>query len=288
MSTTTAAVPDKELDDDEILLTDAERAGMEDADEDELDPKPEAEAKPEATTEELEAAKGEPDPEADPDAGDDFQPANVPPLKAGDTATAKTRMEEIEAERDRLARDFDDGEMTAVEYREANAKLEREHRDLEWTLRKAELSQEMSAQAAEAAWYSEVGAFLNEHKTVLKPGSLVLQAFDIAVRQVTGDQANDSLSNRQKLEKAYDALRADMGLAAAPKPAAQPAPKPAPKPAMRDLPPNLKNVPAADLESTDNGTFAVLDRLLETDPLAYEDRLSKMSESEVEAYLRSR
>lgn len=294
MSTTSPAIPDKELEDDDILLTDAERAGMQEEDEGDGDgaggegtdgqkagEEPKAGDPPADTP--ADGTGGEPGPD------DDFKPTSVPPLRTTDTAAATARIAEIEAERDRLAQEFDDGEMTAAEYRQANAKLESEQRDLDWTLRKADLSQELTAQQQEAAWYSEVGTFLNENKDVLKPDSLVLQAFDIAVRQVTGDEANDALNNRQKLQKAYDRLRADMGLAPVKASAsAAPQPRDTGKPTMRDLPPNLKNVPAADLESTDDGQFAMLDRLMETDPMGYEAALAKMPEAQQDAYLRSR
>lgn len=278
MATTTPAVPDAELNDDDILLTDAERAGMEDGDEDELDAKPEPETETEAAPEPA-APEGEPEPE------DGFAAATIPPLRGGDTAAATARMAEIEAEADRLATEFDDGEMTATEYRTANAKLMSEQSDLQWTIRKADLAQEMVQQTSEAAWFSDVGTFLNEKKSVLKPNTLMLQAFDLSVRQVTSDTANDAMSNRAKLQKAYDRLAAELWVASG-KPDAPP--NKSNKPTMRDLPPNLRDVPAADLETTDSGTFAVLDRLMETDSQAFENRLGQMSEAQQDAYLRSR
>jgi hypothetical protein len=49
----------------------------------------------------------------------------------------------------------------------------------------------------------------------------------------------------------------------------------------------LAKVPAADVEDTNGGRFAVLDRMASTDPLGYEEALNKMSAAERDAYMAS-
>ena len=46
-------------------------------------------------------------------------------------------------------------------------------------------------------------------------------------------------------------------------------------------------MPAADVEDTSGNRFAVLDRMSNTDPLGFEEALSKMSQADRDAYLAS-
>jgi hypothetical protein len=53
------------------------------------------------------------------------------------------------------------------------------------------------------------------------------------------------------------------------------------------LPPNLNRIPASAPESTDDGRFASLDRLAESDPVGYERRLAALNEADYQAYMRA-
>ena len=57
----------------------------------------------------------------------------------------------------------------------------------------------------------------------------------------------------------------------------------------REIPqvPSLANVPAADVDQPGDDKFAMLDRLADKDPVAYERALDKLSEAEREEYLAS-
>jgi hypothetical protein len=52
-----------------------------------------------------------------------------------------------------------------------------------------------------------------------------------------------------------------------------------------ELPPTLRSVPAAESADTSGNRFAALDRLLETDPMAHEEALAKMSRADRDAYM---
>lgn len=277
MSGTAPAVADRPLDDDDIELTDAEREAMdEDEGNDAPEPGEDDAPPPAAAPEPAQAAAPEPQP-----AASDPPPVNVPLIRAEDTAAATARLEAIDTEADDLAARFDDGEMTAKEYGAAIKALEAERRDLDWSVRKAALSAEVEEQQTTKAWFTAVNEFIGAHAEI-KPGTLRWTAFDAAVRMVTGDEANASLTNAKKLEKAYGMLTAEFGGAA---PAAS---KTAAPPARPPLPPSLASIPASAVNSADDGRYANLDRLMERDPLAYEEAMAKMSEADQAAYLAAR
>lgn len=281
MSGTAPAVADRPLDDDDIELTDAEREAMaedegDDAPEEAEEEAPAPVAKPEP------AAAATPAAEPEQPAASAPPPVNVPLIRAEDTAAATARLEAIDTEADTLATRFDDGEMTAKEYGAAIKALEAERRDLDWSVRKAALSAEVEEQQATKAWFTSVSEFVATH-TEIKPGTLRWNAFDTAVRMVTSDEANASLTNAKKLEKAYAMLTAEFG--GGPAPAASKAAALPPRPA---LPPSLANIPASAVNNADDGRYANLDRLMDTDPMGYEAAMAKMSEADQAAYLAAR
>lgn len=273
MSETQTVLPDKPLDDDEIMLTDAEREALkeDEADADEGEGEEGAgEAKPEAGAEAPAA------PSRDDGTPPDAEPATGPLIPAGDTEAAKARLTAIAGERDALAERFDDGDLTAKEYSAALKALEDEAREMDWTLRKAALSAEVQEQQVKLAWQKDCTDFLTQHPYI-KANETRFNSFDLVVRQITGDPANDNLTGPQKLAKAHEQWRNDLGIG---KPAAPPPTKP-----PRNLPPSMHNIPASAVESTDDGRFGALDRLADTDPIAYEKRFAALSEAEQNAYL---
>ena len=51
-----------------------------------------------------------------------------------------------------------------------------------------------------------------------------------------------------------------------------------------DIPPTLAKVPAAAPEDTDDGKFAALDRMADSDPQKYQETIARMSADEYDAY----
>lgn len=283
MSGTAPAVADRPLEDDDIELTDAEREAMGDDEGADAPEEAEDEAPAPAAAATPEPAAATPAAEPEQPAANAPPPVNVPLIRAEDTTAATTRLAAIDTEADALAARFDDGEMTAKEYGEALKALEAERRDLDWSVRKAALSAEVEEQQTTRAWFTAVNEFIGEH-TEIKPGTLRWTTFDTAVRMVTSDEANASLTNRQKLDKAYAMLTAEFG-GAAPAAAKPAAPALPPRP---PLPPSLASIPASAVNNADDGRYAVLDRLMEKDPLAYEEAMARMSEADQAAYLAAR
>lgn len=189
----------------------------------------------------------------------------------------------LETRRTELATRFDDGELTAREYREQDRALEREERELHQQQLRAEMSRDMVVEA----WTTQVTTFLSAHPQYAK-GSPLYAALDAEVRrlQQDADQPLDPKLLAEAHESVDRQIRAAMGMPAAG--AAASAPKPAPKPAARQIeaPPTLAHVPAAGITETgDTGNYAALDRLMETNYEAYEAELAKMTDAQRDRYL---
>lgn len=211
----------------------------------------------------------------------------VPLIRAEVPADIEAQKTAIEAQRDEIAQKFEDGDMTAREFQAENRKLDKKDSDLDWLVRKAELSAETTQAQTEATWYQSTSEFLADHPEIMK-NELVYNAFDAVVRKITGDKANHGLSDRKQLEKAHAEWAEALGIKVEPAPKTPAAKAPAATAkGKRDLPPNLGTVPAATASETDDGKYAALDRLIDTDPLAYEAALAKMSPAETDAYLAS-
>ena len=108
-------------------------------------------------------------------------------------------------------------------------------------------------------------------------------SFDAIVRRVTAEtMQKDEQPSRRDLEKAYKQWTEDLGIADAGIQKSQPKQK-----KQNIVPPNLGKVPAATANDTDDGKFAHLDRLAESDPLAFEAALAKMSDAQRDEYMQA-
>lgn len=213
---------------------------------------------------------------------DDDAPAAPPAGDRVDPAAVQTQLDDIATQKAELAEKLDDGEITTKEYAEAVDKLNEDKNQLSNSLAR----QQEHDETITKSWYKSVETFLDKNPD-LKANQTRLQSFDAVVRRVTGDPENASLSNRKQLEKAQAIWREEMGIPdpakASPAAPKVEAPKPKPKPA---LPPTLHNVPAADINDSDDGKYSHLDALLNAGKsLEYEDALSRLSPAEADDYL---
>lgn len=180
----------------------------------------------------------------------------------------------------KLAEKFDEGEITAVEYAKQTEELNDFQRELENRRFKAQLAAESQQSRELDSWEETCSEFLSAHPEVSK-SKLRYDSFDYAVRLVTGDQANSELTGAQQLEKAYQNWVTELGIQVD-----QPAQSGAKHdPRKPKVVPNIGSLPAAQANDTDDGKFAYLDRLADSDPLKYEATLAKLSEADREAYL---
>ena len=184
----------------------------------------------------------------------------------------------------KLAEKFDEGELTAVEYAKQVEELNDFQRDLENKRFKAQLAAESQQTRELESWEDTCQAFLSKHPEISQ-SRLRYDSFDYAVRLVTGDPDNANLTGTQMLEKAHQNWVSELGIQVK-APAQQQKQEPENKPAKQQpVVPNIGSLPAAQASDTDDGKFAYLDRLAESDPLKFEAQLAKLSDADREAYL---
>jgi hypothetical protein len=128
--------------------------------------------------------------------------------------------------------------------------------------------------------------------SIAKSNSAMI-AFDVVVKGVTSDEKYAAMSDKKKLETAYALFTDDYNKAfgkavttgATGEEAAAVATKAAATKAAKVIPPTLARVPASDIEDTGLSPYAALDRLADSNPIAYEARLMELSEKDRATYL---
>lgn len=206
------------------------------------------------------------------------QPA--PLLVAQVPADVDAKLAEISEQKNALLDQFDSGDITAKEYQQQLDALAKSERQIERQQDRAELAASMEEQRLKNEWDRTCNEFLAGN-AVYKDNPRLYKALDAEVRELANKPDTANWSGPKILAEAHKNLKEAFGF--------QDGTKPPPKeikPA-RELPPNLAKVPAADVESTSGNRYAVLDRLANSDPIAYEETLNKMSASERDAYLQS-
>lgn len=305
-------------DEELAMLTDEERAGLDEDHGDEIDDETEDDADDEGSDAgdadggngaDDDNAGGSDDQHAGRDDGSDEangadadeQEAEegdrpLPLLKVDAVEDAEAKLADIDKREDDLSQKFEDGDLTTAEYRAELRKLERERGAIERQQLEADFAEKHNQAQIDAMWQANVQTFLDSHPEVSK-NELRWNAFDLVVRQVTSETMQAGKNpGMADLKKAYARWAEDLGIESAPpKPKADEAKKDGQQPAkaqkapkqQRELPPTLARVPASDISDTDDGKWASLDRLMETNPVEYEKAFSRLSEVEQEAYLAS-
>lgn len=257
-------------------LTDEERAEINAAGADEIS------TDDDATDDAAAQAAGETTATGEQDAVTEEQAEQIlPPLRAKAPENAEELFNAISAEEDALAQKFDEGDITAKEYRDGLNKLTAQREELNWSARKADLARELEETAKVNAWHKEVQDFMTTRAAHITKSHAQMVAFDEIVKKVTADPANMTLSDRAQLEKAYKiyVAEANEALGVVQKAQQPPAETPPARP-TRNIPPTLARVPAAEPETIEGSRFANLDRLATMDPVAYEAAVAKMTEAE--------
>ena len=280
---------------DLAMLTDEERAGLLD-DEDEDDDQDVDDADDDDT-----GADGKADDKGDENGadGDDSQDAGAdkdgegedklddpikptPLFKAELPADIEAKRTALDTQEDDLVKKFDEGDITFAEYNKELRNLNRERADLDRAELKAELAQEAQQSQVEQTWQTTANTFVAEHLLISK-NETMWSSFDAIVRRVTAEtMQKGEQPSRRDLEKAYKQWTEDLGIADAGIQKSQPKQK-----KQNIVPPNLGKVPAATANDTDDGKFAHLDRLAESDPLAFEAALAKMSDAQRDEYMQA-
>lgn len=262
---------DPEVDDDELEAADKE------AETDEA----EGEQDDEAAADDGEGGESDDDTgDADSDDGDRPE-APAPLLVAEAPEDAEERLSKISDEKAKLVEQFDDGELTAKEYQQQLDALNKEERQVELALHKAQIAADMEEQRLANEREAAINAFLKEVDIPRDPTNLRFATLDAAVRLVASDESNADLSAREILQKAYG-MCVEQGTLA-PK-QQEPAKQRTARKAV-NAPKTLANMPAADITDTDDNRFAHINRI--KDPEAREAAFMRLSPAEQEAYLAS-
>lgn len=213
------------------------------------------------------------------------EPVHTPLLTGDVPEDFDEQVTAIGTAKDDLDTKFEDGDLTTKEYRAEMDKLNKQERLLEMQEFKARTANEIAENQQRAAWAGTVNSFL-EDNPVYATSKLRYKALDDTVKQVANDEANAGLTGAEILAKAHEIVESDLGSVQAPagdpeKPAGRKTGKPA-------APPNLGKLPAAEATEVGNSRWKALDRLADSDPIAYEKALAKLSEDDQDAYLGSR
>lgn len=283
-------------------LTDEERAALAEDDGGNADDTTNTDAEDSAGGDDGQGTEGAEDPgkTGSDDTGADPAADPAPNAKADDTAAGATesqpqssplfvaqvpenvdaKLAEITTQKGALLDQFDNGDITAKEYQLQLDALSKQERQIERLIDRAETAAEMEKQRLQNDWNATCNAFVASNP-IYKSNERLYKALDAEVRDLATKPETASWSGQKFLDEAHKNLKAAFGFQDG-----TPAPDPKRKaPPQRELPPNLAKVPAADVEDTNGGRFAVLDRLANTDPVAYEETLNKMSAAERDAYL---
>ena len=206
---------------------------------------------------------------------------SAPILVAPPPEDATAKLAEIDSKKDALLTQFDDGDITAREYQKQLDALAKEERSIERAQDRAELAAQMDQQRLQNDWNTTCATFVDSH-AVYKDNPRLYKALDAEVRELASKPETAQWTGQQFLNEAHKNLKAAFGFA---EKAEGTPPADKQQRQQRELPPNLAKVPAADVQDTDGGRFAVLDRMANTDPEGYEETLAKMSQTERDAYL---
>lgn len=205
---------------------------------------------------------------------------SAPILVVDKPADADDQLKAIASQKEDLITKFDDGEITAKEYQQQLDALAKQEREIERTLERAALAAEMEQQRLKNEWTNTVNSFIAANP-VYKDNARLYRALDQEVRDVANSDDGKTLTGAQILAKAHQSLAEAFGLQTN-RPAAQQQ-----RPPKADAPPSLHGVPAADANDVTGGKYAALDRLANTNPIAYEEALMKLPDAERDAYLAS-
>lgn len=197
------------------------------------------------------------------------------------------KIEQNEKQQEALLEQFDDGELTRDEYAEKLAELRKENQQFT----KEQAKAEQKVEDAIDAYRADVRGFLADHAQY-KPGGLLHKTLDERVKELQSKSSNPLSPKIIRL--AHQQIQEELGIAKPPAPKtpdggekgkAKAGDKPKPK---REMPPNLNALPSAEVNDAtdDDGHFAVLARLAKSDPQEHERRLQRMSDTEMDAYLR--
>lgn len=239
-----------------------------------------AAAEAEAAKATTEAAAAAAPADTDTDTTTEAPTQSAPLLIAQPLEDATAKLAEIDSKKEALLTQFDDGDITAKEYQKQLDALAKEERAVEMAQFEAGIAAKLEQQRLQNDWNATCNAFVETH-AIYKDNPRLYKALDAEVRELAAKPETAQWSGQKFLDEAHKNLKAAFGFTED----AKAGDTQTQQRQQRELPPNLAKVPAANVEDTNGGRFAVLDRMANTDPEGYEETLAKMSQAERDAYL---
>lgn len=238
--------------------------------------------------------------EGDDDAAEQAAAANQPTFSdLPNLQPLQKAVEDATQERKQIIDQYEDGDLSEEEYRQQIDAVEDKITDAKSDLKLANRDHEK----INKAWGDACRSYLKNHMPGLSKDEAMLTAFDGTVRAITSQPAFAQLSFEQILRQAHANLEFNaeaLGLKNVPpvanrKPAKKTEKKPETKKKAEketdktDLgktPTTLADVPASDVAAvTDDGSFASLAKLQDTDPLKFEAALAQLPDDQRDAFL---
>lgn len=238
------------------------------------------------------------------DAGDDqgdddaaaARPSSDKTREAQDKARedeANANLGEIDGKLGELEQKFEDGDLTAKEYREELKKLTAERETVKEVLVEVKVSRTLRQERAREQWEEAQDRFFNapENKRFVE-NEILFEALNNQVIRLARDPKNAGKPGDWVLAEAKKAVEQAFGAAPKDKKVDEPdkdaGKKPGDKPARPQrppkVPPDLGGMPAADTEQPQEGRFAHLEKL---SGRALEEAVSRMSPEDQDAWARA-
>lgn len=208
----------------------------------------------------------------------------APLLIAEAPADADAKLAAIGEKKGALVEQFDNGDITATEYQTALDALNKEERTIESAVQKAQIAAEMRQQQEVNNWMGQVQTFTTQAHPEYSTSKVRWMALDAFVKEIGSDPANASMTGAQILAEAHKRVVEDLGEVQTKGKATTDGKQQPLKGSKAEPPKTLAKVPAAD-NTMDDNKWAAFDRLAATDPVALEEKLMKLSESERDEYL---
>jgi hypothetical protein len=261
---------------DLIGLSDAERAAIEEDEDEIVTDEPEEEAPEQPEEPEVEpAAEEEPAPEEPPQA--DF----VPQWQSDAPEGLDAKLAELADQRKALRTQYQDGDIDFDTFESQRDEIDQQAQTLRDAALKAQIAAEYTEQTQKQRWQWEQEQFFGQEANKVFRSSRALEAaLDAEVKALANDSANDGKPMGWSLVEGARKVRESVGMLA-PKPAPQ---VPTQKAKPRNIPPNLGDLPSAELPDTGNeNEFAHLDKLK---GMALENAVARLSPADRERYER--
>lgn len=222
------------------------------------------------------------------DADQQDQPQAPPPVFVAEApADAQEKLDAIKTSKEELLAKFDDGDITTAEYHKELDALNKQEREIELAVHEAKLAEKMAMQQARNEFLNTAKHFTSQTHPEYAKNADLYNKLDQTVRELANMPSMANATGLQILERAHALVKIDnpdaFKEAAGSDEPAKPPKTPAKAP---NLPPNLSKVPNADMNDTNGGEFAALDRLANSgDVEAYEAAIAKLPPAKLESYL---